>query len=211
MGPPRASVKGVRGRSPRPNNEALPRHRRRRRVQNPRAGCRAAHPHHRRARRGAPSRRRGLRQRRGRQEHPDAASRRGSARPRASDCDPGCGLQRPLTGAHGRCSGGAVRSRQPQGRASADQERDRRLLDGLAHPGVGGARVRERGARRVPYVARHEGVRSSQRDPRGLRVGCARSADVRSATGGGADRPVPRIFSDPSASLRAGREPRSCS
>ena len=101
--------------------EGLPRHRRRRRVQSPRAGCRAAHPHHRRARRGAPSRGRGLRQGRRRQEHLDAASRGRSARPRASDCDPGRGLQRPLTGAHGRCPGGAVRSRQPQGRAPADQ------------------------------------------------------------------------------------------
>ena len=56
-----------------------------------------------------------------RQEHPDAASRRRAARPGASDCDPGRGLQRPLTGAHGRRPGGAVRSRQPQGRAPADQ------------------------------------------------------------------------------------------
>ena len=174
-------------------NEGLPRHRRRRRVQSPRAGCRAAHPHHRRARRGAPSRGRGLRQGRGRQEHLDAASRGRSARPGASDCDPGRGLQRPLTGAHGRCPGGAVRSRQPQGRAPADQERDRGLLDGLADPGVGGARVRERGARRVPYVARHEGVRSPRRDPRVLRVGSARSADVRSAAGSRADRPVRRF------------------
>ena len=173
--------------------EGLPRHRRRRRVQSPRAGCRAAHPHHRRARRGAPSRGRGLRQGGGRQEHLDAASRGRSARPGASDCDPGRGLQRPLTGAHGRCPGGAVRSRQPQGRAPADQERDRGLLDGLADPGVGGARVRERGARRVPYVARHEGVRSPRRDPRVLRVGSARSADVRSAAGSRADRPVRRF------------------
>ncbi len=183
--------------------EALPRHRRRRRIQNPRAGCRAAHPHHRRARRGAPSRGRGLRQGRGRQEHVDAASRGRSARPGASDCDPGRGLQRPLTGAHGRCPGRAVRSRQPQGRAPADQERDRGLLDGLADPGVGGARVRERGARRVAHVARHEGVCSPRRDPRVLRVGSARSADVRSAAGSRADRPV-RRFS------RA-RGPRSCS
>jgi Mrp family chromosome partitioning ATPase len=43
--------------------------------------------------------------------------------------------------------GAAVRSRQPQGRAPADQERDRGLLDGLGDPGVGGARVRKRGAR----------------------------------------------------------------
>ena len=175
------------------HREELPRHRRRRRIQSPRAGCRAAHPHHRRARRGAPSRGRGLRQGRRRQEHLDAASRGRSARPGASDCDPGRGLQRPLTGAHGRCPGGAVRSRQPQGRAPADQERDRRLLDGLADPGVGGARVRERGARRVPYVARHEGVRAPRRDPRVLRVGSARSADVRSAAGSRADRPVRRF------------------
>ena len=67
------------------------------------------------------------------------------------------------------------------------------LLDGLADPGVGGARVRERGARRVAYVARHEGVRSPRRDPRVLRVGSARSADVRSAAGGRADRPVRRF------------------
>ena len=101
--------------------EGLPRHRRRRRVQNPRAGCRAARPHRRRARRRAPSRGRGLRQRRRRQEHLDAASRGRSARAGASDCDPRRGLQRPLTGAHGRCPGRAVRSRQPQGRAPADQ------------------------------------------------------------------------------------------
>ena len=101
--------------------EGLPRHRRRRRVQSPRAGCRAARPHHRRARRGAPSRGRGLRQGRSRQEHVDAASRGRSARPGASDCDPGRGLQRPLAGAHGRCPGSAVRARQRQGRAPADQ------------------------------------------------------------------------------------------
>ena len=77
--------------------------------------------------------------------------------------------------------------------APADQERDRGLLDGLGDPGVGGARVRERGARRVPHVARHEGVRSPRRDPRGLRVGSARSADVRSAAGSRADRPVRRF------------------
>ena len=45
-------------------------------------------------------------------------------------------------------------------------ERDRGLLDGLADPRVGGARFRERGARRVPYLARHEGVRTPRRDPR---------------------------------------------
>ena len=72
-------------------------------------------------------------------------------------------------------------------------ERDRGLLDGLADPGVGGARVRERGAGRVPHVARHEGVRSPRRDPRVLRVGSARSADVRSAAGSRADRPVRRL------------------
>ena len=72
-------------------------------------------------------------------------------------------------------------------------ERDRGLLDGLGDPGVGGARVRERGARRVPYVARHEGVRAPRRDPRVLRVGSARSADVRSAAGSRADRPVRRF------------------
>ena len=33
-----------------------------------------------------------------------------------------------------------------KGRAPADQQRHRRLLDGLADPGVGGARLRERGA-----------------------------------------------------------------
>ncbi len=117
--------------------EGLPRHRRRRRVQSPRAGCRAARPHHRRARRGATSRGRGLRQRRCRQEHVDAPSRGSSARPGASDCDPGRGLQRPLAGAHGGCSGGAVRSRQRQGRAPACDEWDRGLLDGFADPGVG--------------------------------------------------------------------------
>ena len=42
-------------------------------------------------------------------------------------------------------------------------------------------------------MARHEGVRSPQRDPRVLRVGCARSADVRSAAGSRADRPVRRF------------------
>ena len=124
--------------------------------------------------RGAPSRGRGLRQGGGRQEHLDAASRGRSARPGASDCDPGRGLQRPVPGAHGRCPGGAVRSRQPQGRAPANHERDRGLLAGFDDPGVGVARVRERVARRVPYVARHEGVRSPRRDPRGLRVGSAR-------------------------------------
>ena len=83
--------------------------------------------------------------------------------------------------------------RQPQGRAPADQQRDRGLLDGFDDPGVGSARVRERGARRVPYVARHEGVRSPRRDPRVLRVGSARSADVRSAAWSRADRPVRRF------------------
>ena len=51
-----------------------------------------------------------------------------------------------------------------QGRAAADQRRDRGLLDGLGDPGVGGARLRERGARRIAYVARHAGSsRSSAR------------------------------------------------
>ena len=44
---------------------------------------------------------------------------------------------------------------------------------GSHDPGVGGARVRERGAGRVPYVARHQGVRSPRRDPRVSRVGSA--------------------------------------
>ena len=42
-------------------------------------------------------------------------------------------------------------------------------------------------------MARHEGVRSPRRDPRVLRVGSARSADVRSAAGSRADRPVRRF------------------
>ena len=78
--------------------------------QGPRAGRRAAHPHHRRARRGASSRRRGIRQGRRRQEHADAASCGRPSRPRTAGCDPGCRLQRPLTGAHGRRPGSAVRS-----------------------------------------------------------------------------------------------------
>ena len=85
-------------------------------------------------------------------------------------------------------------------------ERDRGLLDGLADPGVGGARVRERGARRVAYVARHEGVRAPRRDPRVLRVGSARSADVRSAAGSRADRPV-RRFSRAADLVRARDDP----
>ena len=94
--------------------EGLPRHRRRRRVQNPRAGCRAAHPNQRRARRGAPSRGRGLRQGGRGQEHSDTASRGRSAGPGAPDWDPGRGFQRPLAGAHGRCPGSGVRSRQSE-------------------------------------------------------------------------------------------------
>ena len=116
----------------RSQREELPRHRRRRRLASPRAGCRAAHPHHRRARRRASSRGRGLRQGGSRQEHLDAASRGRSARQGAPHCDPRRGLQRPVPGAHGRCPGSAVRSRQRQGRAPADPERDRGLLDGLA-------------------------------------------------------------------------------
>ena len=51
--------------------------------------------------------------------------------------------------------------------APADARRDLCLLDGLAHPGVEGARVRERGAGRVAHLARHERVRSPRRDPSG--------------------------------------------
>ena len=99
--------------------------------------------------------------------------------------------------------GGAVRARPRQGRAAADQRRDRRLLDGLGDPGVGGARLRERRARRIAHVARHQGVRAPRRDPRGLRVGRARPAAVRPAARRRADRPVRRF-------PRAAR-PRSCS
>src|SRR6476661_8557543 len=42
-------------------------------------------------------------------------------------------------------------------------------------------------------MARHEGVRSPQRDPGVQRLGCARSAVVRSAAGGRADGPVRRF------------------
>ena len=61
-----------------------------------------------------------------------------------------------LASIHAGASIRAVHSWQPQGGAPAHQERDRGLLDGLADPGVGVARVRERGAGRVPHVALHE-------------------------------------------------------
>ena len=85
-------------------------------------------------------------------------------------------------------------------------ERDRGLLDGLADPGVGGARVREHGARRVPYLARDEGVRAPRRNPRIRRVGSARSVAVRSAAGSRADRPV-RRFSRAADLVRARHDP----
>jgi hypothetical protein len=118
----------------RQQREGLPRQRRRRRIQNPRAGWGTAHPHHRRARRGAPTCGRGLRQGWGRQEHVDAASRGRPACPRASDCDPGRGLQRSLTGVHGGSPGGAVRSPSstssrpdPSARRRRNPRPDRRL------------------------------------------------------------------------------------
>ena len=66
-----------------------------------------------------------------------------------------------------RCSAPACaartrrRNRQPENGASPHRQRDLRLLDGLANPGIGVARVRQHGARRVAHVARHEGVRRS--------------------------------------------------
>ena len=211
-GSPRASVRGVRrGEAPRSKDEGLPRHRRRRRVQNPRTGCRAAHPHHWRAGRGAAPRSRRLRQGGRRQEHLDAASRGRSARPGASDRIPGRRLQRPHTGPDGRCPGGGVRSpafAKGFGGASGSQKIALpRTRNGIAvfsmgslDPGVGGARVRERGARRVPYVARHEGIRALRRDPRNPQWGTLESAHVGSAAGRRADRHYADL--GPSARLR---------
>ena len=73
---------------------------------------------------------------------------------------------------------------------------------GSLDPGVGGARVRERRARRVAHVARHAGVRAARRDPRG------RSSGARSICCCSICRPEPSgPSSTPSSS---GRGPRSC-
>ena len=50
--------------------------------------------------------------------------------------------------------------------------------------------VRQRGGRGVAHLARDEGVRSPQRDPRGFRVGRAGCADVRPAARSRPDGPV---------------------
>ena len=168
-----------------------PRHRRRRRLQGPRAGCRTARPHHRRARRRAPSRGRGLRQggvgKSTLTLHLAGALRARGLRIAILDADFNGPSQARMAGVQGAVfvPPGSQKVALP-----ADQQRHRRLLDGLAHPGVGGARLRERGARRVPYLARHEGVRVARPNPRVLRVGRDRPADVRPAARSRADRPV---------------------
>ena len=166
-----------------------------------------ADPHHRRARRRASSRGRGLRQRRRRQEHVDAASRGRAARPGAADCDPGRGLQRPLTGAHGRCPGSAVRSRQPQSRAPADQRTGSAVFSM-------GSLIPE--SESLEFESTAHGESHTWRATRefallgeilgSCRVGRARSVAVRSAAGRRADCPV-RRFSRAADLVRARDDP----
>jgi ATP-binding protein involved in chromosome partitioning len=96
---------------------------------------------------------------------------------------------------------GAVRSRQPEGRAPADQQRDRRLLDGLADPGVGGARF-ESAAQGESHTWRATREFALLGEILGPSSGGARSAAVRSAAG--AERTVQ--YAD-----FLGRARRSCS
>ena len=88
-----------------------------------------------------------------------------------------------------RCSCQAV-----TGRAAEDHHRNRSLLDGLADPGVRGARVRECGARRVTDMARHARVRARSASCSARSSwGTLDSAAVRPSARCRAHRPVRRV------------------